>query len=125
MHTFSSRPGISTHLGRVSRQDRGKTALLLSGSQFADLAGPFGDAPPTFIIKSFPPHDPGDLGWATIRRAFAQALQAGSSREAEHSELTMTPLRRRMIQDMQLRNFAPRTITVYVNCVSRFARHLT
>ncbi len=35
----------------------------------------------------------------------------------------MTPLRRRMIQDMQLRNFAPRTITVYVNCVSRFARH--
>jgi integrase/recombinase XerD len=35
----------------------------------------------------------------------------------------MTPLRRRMIQDMQLRNFAPRTITVYVNCVARFARH--
>jgi site-specific recombinase XerD len=28
-----------------------------------------------------------------------------------------------MIQDMQLRNFAPRTITVYVNCVARFARH--
>jgi integrase/recombinase XerD len=35
----------------------------------------------------------------------------------------MTPLRRRMIEDMQLRNFAPRTITVYVNCVARFARH--
>ena len=35
----------------------------------------------------------------------------------------MTPLRRRMIQDMQLRNFAPRTIIVYVNCVVRFARH--
>ena len=33
----------------------------------------------------------------------------------------MTPLRRRMIEDMQLRNFAPRTITVYVNCVVRFA----
>ena len=35
----------------------------------------------------------------------------------------MTPLRRRMIEDMQLRNFAPRTIIVYVNCVVRFARH--
>jgi integrase/recombinase XerD len=35
----------------------------------------------------------------------------------------MTPLRRRMIQDMTLRNFAPRTITVYVDCVARFARH--
>jgi integrase/recombinase XerD len=35
----------------------------------------------------------------------------------------MTPLRRRMIEDMQLRNFAPRTITVYVDCVARYARH--
>jgi integrase/recombinase XerD len=36
----------------------------------------------------------------------------------------MTPLRRRMIQDMELRNFAPGTIAVYVSCVARFARHL-
>ncbi len=35
----------------------------------------------------------------------------------------MTPLRRRMIQDMQLRNFAPGTVSVYVNCVARFAKH--
>jgi site-specific recombinase XerD len=28
-----------------------------------------------------------------------------------------------MIQDMELRNFAPSTIAVYVNCVARFARH--
>ena len=35
----------------------------------------------------------------------------------------MTPLRRRMIDDMQLRNFAPGTITVYVNSVARFALH--
>ena len=35
----------------------------------------------------------------------------------------MTPLRRRMIDDMQLRNFAPGTITVYVNSVARFAQH--
>jgi integrase/recombinase XerD len=34
----------------------------------------------------------------------------------------MTPLRRRMIEDMQLRNFAPGTITIYVNCVARFAQ---
>jgi integrase/recombinase XerD len=36
----------------------------------------------------------------------------------------MTPLRRRMIEDMRLRNFAPGTVAVYVNCVARFARHL-
>jgi integrase/recombinase XerD len=35
----------------------------------------------------------------------------------------MTPLRRRMIEDMQLRNFAPGTTTVYVHCVARFAQH--
>jgi integrase/recombinase XerD len=35
----------------------------------------------------------------------------------------MTPLRQRMIQDMQLRNFAPGTVSVYVNCIARFARH--
>jgi site-specific recombinase XerD len=28
-----------------------------------------------------------------------------------------------MTQDMQLRNFAPGTLSVYVNCVARFARH--
>ena len=35
----------------------------------------------------------------------------------------MTPLRRRMIEDMELRNFAPGSITVYVRCVARFAEH--
>jgi integrase/recombinase XerD len=35
----------------------------------------------------------------------------------------MTPLRRRMIEDMQLRNFSTGTITVYVNSVARLARH--
>jgi integrase/recombinase XerD len=35
----------------------------------------------------------------------------------------MTPLRRRMIDDMTLRNFTPDTIHVYVNCVVRFALH--
>ena len=33
----------------------------------------------------------------------------------------MTPLRRRMIDDMTLRNFTPATIRAYVRCVARFA----
>jgi integrase/recombinase XerD len=35
----------------------------------------------------------------------------------------MTPLRRRMIQDMTLRNLASNTIKAYVRCVARFAKH--
>jgi integrase/recombinase XerD len=35
----------------------------------------------------------------------------------------MTPLRRRMIEDMQVRNLAPRTQITYVEQVDRFARH--
>jgi integrase/recombinase XerD len=35
----------------------------------------------------------------------------------------MTPLRLRMTQDMQLRNFATGSVNVSVNCVARFARH--
>jgi integrase/recombinase XerD len=35
----------------------------------------------------------------------------------------MTPLRRRMIDDMTLRNFTPATIKAYVRCIARFARH--
>ena len=38
-------------------------------------------------------------------------------------ERHMTPLRRRMVDDMTLRNFTPTTIKVYVRSVARFARH--
>jgi len=34
-----------------------------------------------------------------------------------------TPLRRRMIEDMTLRNFTPQTIQTYVGCIARFARY--
>jgi integrase/recombinase XerD len=35
----------------------------------------------------------------------------------------MTPLRQRMIEDMKLRNYAPRTIKIYVKRVATFAQH--
>ncbi|MCH8150129.1 MAG: phage integrase N-terminal SAM-like domain-containing protein [Planctomycetes bacterium] len=35
----------------------------------------------------------------------------------------MTPLRQRMIEDMQLRNFSPHTQEAYVRAVAKFAKH--
>jgi len=35
----------------------------------------------------------------------------------------MTPLRKRMIEEMELRNFAPYTVKLYVDNVARFAKH--
>jgi len=35
----------------------------------------------------------------------------------------MTSLRKRMIEEMELRNFAPKTIELYVGNVAMFARH--
>src|SRR5947209_17544649 len=39
------------------------------------------------------------------------------------TEHPMTALRQRMIEDMKLRNLAPRTIEVYVERVATFAKH--
>jgi integrase/recombinase XerD len=35
----------------------------------------------------------------------------------------MTPLRQRFIEDLRVRNYAPRTITTYVSVLVRFAKH--
>lgn len=35
----------------------------------------------------------------------------------------MTPLRQRLIDDLQLRNYSPRTISCYVSAIARFAQH--
>jgi site-specific recombinase XerD len=35
----------------------------------------------------------------------------------------MTPLRQRLIDDLRIRNYAPRTVTTYVAAVAHFARH--
>jgi len=36
----------------------------------------------------------------------------------------MTPLRQRMLEDIQVRNLSPQTQRAYVENVSRFARHV-
>ena len=36
----------------------------------------------------------------------------------------MTPLRKRMLEDLQIRNYAPTTVAAYIRCVAEFAKHL-
>jgi integrase/recombinase XerD len=35
----------------------------------------------------------------------------------------MTELRRRLIEELQLRNYSPNTVEIYVRCVAKFAQH--
>src|SRR5262249_5312313 len=48
---------------------------------------------------------------------------AGAAPSTLSGGLPMTPLRQRLIQDLQLRGYAPRTIQTYTEAVARFARH--
>ena len=35
----------------------------------------------------------------------------------------MTPLRQRMLEDLQIRNYSPTTVRIYLHCVQAFAQH--
>jgi hypothetical protein len=48
---------------------------------------------------------------------------AGCSKFHFAKELSMTPLRQRMLEDMQVLNLAPQTQSTYLLQVSLFARH--
>jgi hypothetical protein len=74
------------------------------------------------------------LGAGMIRTVPGEPIRP-HSRTSDHSpnrvgmickeQLVMTPLRLRMIEDMQIRNLAPRTQKSYIEQVARFAATLT
>jgi site-specific recombinase XerD len=65
------------------------------------------------------------LGHALLPdKASLRSMESKSAVDSiSQKKFSMTPLRRRMIEDMQVRNFSPITQRSYLEQVSRFARH--
>jgi hypothetical protein len=59
-------------------------------------------------------------GFSFSCRAFTLELSAGADSFRE-GEALMTALRQRMIDDMQVRNYSPRTVEAYVAAVAKLA----
>src|SRR5215203_2510738 len=53
----------------------------------------------------------------------AITLERVPSAEFFRVEEVMTALRQRLIEDMRIRNYSPRTVEAYVNAVAKFAKH--
>src|SRR5262245_6061988 len=81
-----------------------------------------------------PPNALGSAGCATLAafaplRLLLSALtlrcpsHASTAPRPHRSGLAMTPFRQRLLDDLRLRNYSPRTVEAYVAAVAKLARH--